>query len=275
MPGRVRKPRDKAKAENGVLQAQRWILAVLRKQIFYSLEEMNVSIGDCLKRLNAKIMRGYGKSRQELFHLLDQPVLKPLPSAPYEWSHFEKTRLGADYHVRFEDYFYSAPYALHKEELWLKATGQMITIYARSRRVASHPRSAVQWGKSTLSEHMPPQHQAGGIWEPERLLTWAEKVGPATHWMTQSILASKAHPHQGAKAAMGLMSLEREFGAQRLEKASVNGREHELIDYRALKAMLHNHMEEAAGNASPEEVTFPAATPQNSSLNLRGKGHYH
>ena len=52
VPARPRKPRDKAKVENGVLIAQRWILAVLRKRTFYSLAELNTAIRECLERLN-------------------------------------------------------------------------------------------------------------------------------------------------------------------------------------------------------------------------------
>jgi hypothetical protein len=35
--------------------------------------------------LNTKVMKGYGKSRLELFNSFDRPVLKALPATPYEW----------------------------------------------------------------------------------------------------------------------------------------------------------------------------------------------
>lgn len=41
LPARVRKPRDKAKAEQGVLVVERWILARLRHRTFFSLAELN------------------------------------------------------------------------------------------------------------------------------------------------------------------------------------------------------------------------------------------
>jgi len=44
LPARPRKPRDKAKVENGVLIAKRWILAVLRHRTFYSLAQLNAAI---------------------------------------------------------------------------------------------------------------------------------------------------------------------------------------------------------------------------------------
>ena len=50
LPARVRRPRDKAKVESGVLQVERWILARLRNQTFFSLRELNESIRTLLVR---------------------------------------------------------------------------------------------------------------------------------------------------------------------------------------------------------------------------------
>ena len=43
LPARVRKPKDKAKAENAVQQVERWVLAPLRNQRFFSIAEANVA----------------------------------------------------------------------------------------------------------------------------------------------------------------------------------------------------------------------------------------
>nr|WP_320056479.1 IS21 family transposase [Desulfuromonas thiophila] len=52
IPARVRKPKDKAKAEFGVLLVQRWILFRLRNQQFTSLGELNQAIKTLLVDLN-------------------------------------------------------------------------------------------------------------------------------------------------------------------------------------------------------------------------------
>ena len=52
IPARVRKPRDKAKVENGVLQAERWILAPLRNRTFFDLAELNNVIREKLVEIN-------------------------------------------------------------------------------------------------------------------------------------------------------------------------------------------------------------------------------
>ena len=91
VPARVRKPKDKAKAEVGVQVVERWILARLRNRTFFSLADLNQAIRELLDELNVRLMKHLGRSRRELFETLDQPALKPpvsythltLPTTPY------------------------------------------------------------------------------------------------------------------------------------------------------------------------------------------------
>jgi transposase len=55
LPARVRRPRDKAKVENGVLIVERFVLARLRNRQFFSLEELNQAIRELLDELNARL----------------------------------------------------------------------------------------------------------------------------------------------------------------------------------------------------------------------------
>jgi len=57
LPARPRKARDKAKVEVGVLVVDRWILARLRNQRFFSLAELNAAIATLLADLNDRPMR--------------------------------------------------------------------------------------------------------------------------------------------------------------------------------------------------------------------------
>src|ERR1700751_3123148 len=66
MPTRPRRPRDKAKVEVAVLIVQRWILARLRNQRFFSLAELNTAIRGLINELNARLMRKLGASRREV-----------------------------------------------------------------------------------------------------------------------------------------------------------------------------------------------------------------
>ncbi len=97
VPTRPRKPKDKAKVEGAVLLVERWILARLRNQQFFSLGEVNAAIRPLLDRLNGKVTRHLGASRKDLFERLDKPALKPLPVEPYVYAEWKQCRAGLDY----------------------------------------------------------------------------------------------------------------------------------------------------------------------------------
>src|SRR5439155_10853254 len=80
LPARVRKPRDKAKVEVAVQIVQRFVLARLRNRRFFSLDELNSAIRECVADLNAKVVRKLGKSRRELFETIERAALKSLPA---------------------------------------------------------------------------------------------------------------------------------------------------------------------------------------------------
>jgi transposase len=99
LPARPRKPRDKAKVENGVLIAKRWILAVLRHRTFYSLAELNTAVRECLERLNTRPLKKLRKSRKDLFEAVDRPHALPLPAQPYEYAEWYKAMVQLNYHI--------------------------------------------------------------------------------------------------------------------------------------------------------------------------------
>lgn len=236
---------------------------------------MNAAISELLTRLNTKVMRGYGKSRRELFEAIDLPALKPLPATPYEWAEWKKARLGIDYHIRFDDHFYSAPYAHAKEELWLRAGSQTIEMFLKGNRVASHVRSCIRFGKTTLPEHMPSHHRAHAEWTPERIEAWIGKIGPQAKAVASQMMAAARHPELAFNQARGIIRLADEHGNERVEKACAKALSIGSPHYNTLKTMLKNRMEEAL----PKKAIVPSESETQLSLlaeiNVRGGGYYH
>jgi transposase len=99
VPARPSHPRDKAKVEVGVQVVQRWILARLRNQTFFSLDALNERIVDLLEELNDRVMRVYGVSRRALFDRLDRPALRPLPAERFVYGEWVTAKVNIDYHV--------------------------------------------------------------------------------------------------------------------------------------------------------------------------------
>jgi len=96
VPARVRRPQDKAKAESGVQVVERWILARLREQTFFSLAAVNEAIAALLTELNARPFQKLDGSRRTLFEELDRPALRPLPTVPYEYDEWKRATVHID-----------------------------------------------------------------------------------------------------------------------------------------------------------------------------------
>src|SRR5881296_2678469 len=100
VPARPARPRDKAVVEVAVQIAERWILARLRHETFFTLAALNERIAELLAALNAKPMRHYGgASRRDLFERLERPHLRPLPAEPFEYADWLKAGVNVDYHI--------------------------------------------------------------------------------------------------------------------------------------------------------------------------------
>ena len=243
IPARVRKPRDKAKVEAGVLVVERWILAALRHRRFFSLATLNQAIAELLERLNHRPFRKLEGSRATRFEKLDRPALRPLPLEPYIFAQWKKARVHIDYHVEVEGHFYSAPYALLHREVDVRYTAMTVEIFHGGRRVASHARSYKPGGYTTIHAHRPKSHQRYLEWTPERLVRWASTVGPFTAALVDQILQSRPHPEQGFRSCLGILRLGKTYGPERLEAAATRACTLKACSYQSVKSILRTSLD--------------------------------
>lgn len=243
LPARVRKPRDKAKAEAGVQLVQRWIGAILRNQTFFSLAELNTAIRALLDRLNRRPFKKLDGSRLSVFEALEKGALLPLPATRYDLATWQKARVNTDYHVELDGHHYSVPHALARKQVELRFTPTVVEILHLSKRVASHPRSPERGRHTTLKEHMPIGHLKYLEWTPERLAAWAAKKGENVAAMAAAILTGYDHPAQGFKACTGLLRLEKLYGADRLEAACRRALYFGTHSYTSVKRILSGNLD--------------------------------
>jgi len=219
LPARPRKPRDKPLVEGGVLLVQRWILARLRNQQFFSLDALNRAIRSLLGDLNNRPFKKLEGCRRSAFEAIDRPALKALPTTRYEFAEWKKVGVGIDYHVEFEGHFYSVPHTLVKQKLQLRASATCVECFFKGKRVASHARSFIRGKYTTVAEHMPESHRKHMEWTPGRLLNWGLAIGSATRDVVKWQLENRPHPEQGYRACLGLLNLAKHYGEARLEAA--------------------------------------------------------
>jgi transposase len=270
VPARPHKPRDKAKVEAAVLVVQRWILARLRNEIFFSLESLNRRIRELLDEMNARPMKKLGGiSRRELFEQVERPALRPLPSEAYEYADWYQKTLNTDYHVEIEKHWYSAPHRLAHREIWARVTARTVELFHLGERVASHRRSADNYKHTTDPSHMPEAHRrhAAG---PDGVLRWAESVGPMTTAMVKRLLDANPVREHGWRSARGLQRVGEMYGAARTEQACGSALRFGARSYKPIERLLVLGRENLG---LVEDETPEAAGIQHE--NVRGPDYYH
>jgi transposase len=269
IPARPRKPRDKAKVEVGVQVAERWIVARLRNETFYSIGQMNARIRELLAELNARPMRAYRQSRRERFELLDRLALRPLPRDRFLYTEWKTARVNIDYHVQFGGHYYSVPYALVREQVEIRATSLLVEVFHRGQRVGSHVRQD-EPGFSTDPAHMPKSHRKHLEWTPSRLIHWGSTIGPQTKALVEAILEERRHPEQGYRSCLGILRLAKQYGHARLEAACGRAVAVRARSYRHVHSILQHGLDQL-----PLEVGEESRTERPAHRNVRGADYYH
>ena len=269
VPARPYKPRDKAKAESGVQVVQRWIVAALRHRKLFSLEEANGAIRELLAGLNERPFRKREGSRRSLWETLDRPALKPLPSERFDLSQWSRARVNIDYHIAFDENFYSVPYHLVHEIVEVRSTAMTVEIFHKSQRVASHVRARGHGHAVTQNEHRPKSHQEHLEWTPSRMVNWARSVGPWTAQLIERMMADKPHPEMGYRACLGVIRLAKQYTPERMEAAAERAVLTGACRYRSVKSILKTSLD-----AVPVRASVVPAVPPVSHDNIRGAEYF-
>ena len=71
---------------------------------------------------------------------------------------------------------------------------------------------------------MPPQHRWYAEWSPERFVRWGRALGANVEAVIEQVLKDAKYPPQGFRSCLGILSLEKSYGAARLDIAPAGGR---------------------------------------------------
>ena len=267
VPARVGKPQDKGLVENAVQIVLREVLAPLRGRTFFSLAEANAAVRERLEVVNRRPFTRQPGSRAQRLDELERAALQPLPREPFEPAEWRRLKLGADYHLVHAEHAYSLPHRLIGETVELRLSAATVEVFHAGQRVAAHVRHDGP-GETTLTEHMPPAHQAYAALNADGLLRWALCCGEATTALVRTQLETR--PLRVARRfGEGLQRLARAYGAQRLEAAAAHALLIGVDSYTSLASILKNGLDQPVSTSTPTDTT-PI-----DHANVRGAGYYH
>ncbi len=208
IPARVRAPKDKPNAEGSVGVISTWITAALRNEQFFSLAEINKEIRRKLEEFANRPFQKKEGTRYEIFRDEELPLLAKLPATPYELVEWKQATVQFNYHISIGGMLYSVPYEFIKRKMDVRLTDTVVEIFYNHNRIASHRRLYGRKGQySTVTEHMPEDHQKYLEWNGDRFRKWAERIGTNTCKVVNAILASQSVEQQSYRSCMGLLKL--------------------------------------------------------------------
>ena len=271
LPARVRRPKDKPNVEGSVGKISTWITAALRNEQFFSLAELNDAIRKKLKTYNARQFQKKECSRLSLFLGEEKPLLAPLPATPFEPAEWRQATVQFNYHIAVENMYYSVPYQYIKNKVDVRVTGTTIEIFYNHDRIASHHRLYGRAGQySTITEHMPEDHQKYLEWNGDRFRRWADQIGANTRKVVDGILTSNRIEQQSYRSCMGLLKLADKYSSRRLEQACERALAYSSRpSYKSIKNLLSASTQDTETDnvSETEELARPRGI-------TRGAGYY-
>lgn len=266
IPARSRKPKDKAADEGMVGIVSRRITAALRNRQFFSINQVNEAVKEELTKLINRPFQKMAGSRLTAYENIDKPMLKPLPKVKYEYAQWKEAKVQFNYHVEFDNFFYSVHYSNVGKKCFIRATIRTIEIFIDNERIAAYQRNYNTYKRYiTLPEHMPDEHKAVYGWNSDRLLSWAEKIGPCTKELIKNILESREYPVQTYRACMGIMRYSKNYSNEIMEKTSQLAIKNKTYSFKYFKMMVKQIAGNNIGNETEKIIKHD---------NVRGREAY-
>jgi len=267
VPARSAKPKDKAADENMVGNASRRILAPLRNRKFFSLYEINQEIEEQVKKFILRPFQKMEGNRATAFERIDKPALGLLPLDRYEYCDWKQARIGFNYHVDYDGFYYSTGESYRGSPCYIRATKYTIEVFVDNIRVAGHKRNYNEFAKyTTLPEHMPDAHKAVSGWSDERFISWAYKIGPNTEKFVRTLLESRQFPVQAYRSCMAILRLAKDSPGSVMENAAALAIEKEVYSYKYFGIIFKQEMAKSNREINPPRII--------SHDNIRGKEAY-
>ena len=267
--------KDKPNVEGSVGKISTWITAALRNEQFFSLAELNAAIREKLDAYNAKKFQKKDCSRLSLFLGEEKPLLAPLPATPFELAEWKQATVQFNYHIAVDKMYYSVPYQYIKDKVDVRITETTIEIFYHHNRIASHRRLHGRSGQySTVTEHMPPDHQRYLEWNGDRFRRWADSIGINTRKVVDAILTSGRVEQQTYRSCMGLLKLAEKHSRAKLEEACNRALLYSSTpSYKSIKNLLAAMKEDSQNVFRNPESSSPETQSQTHGI-TRGARYY-
>ena len=270
LPARAYKPRDKSLAEGAVKILYQRIYPKLRNQTYYSLREINQAIWYHLEQHNNRKLTGRPTSRIALFKEIEEKELSALPKERYQIKSIAFATVQQNGHILLskDKHYYSVPYQYIRKKVKIVYTNKDVEIFYKYNRIAHHIRILSPYSYTTKREHMASEHQFVSDWTPQKFIDWGASINKSVEIFIVKLLDRKKHPEQAYKSCIGVLSLAKKVGNERLTNACKRALDYELYNYKIVQTILNKGLDLLSEQESDDELQLPEHQ------NIRGNNYY-
>ena len=271
LPARPRQPKDKSLVEGAVKLIYQRIFTRLESQIFLSLEELNTAIAKALEHYNSMPLRGED-SRFKQFEDLEKGELLSLPSLSYEMRQTRVCTVMKNSHVCLSDdkHYYSVPWKYMGKKVKLLYNESLVDVFYKYELIATHTRDKIRHKYSTEKAHLSTSQQFVASWSHTFFIDEGNKISAEVGAYLEKLMESRNHAEQGYKSCLGILSLGKKAGNDRLIQACIRGKEYQVYSYQIIEEILRKKLDGV--DTQTENIDEESATP--SHKNIRGKEYY-
>lgn len=235
LPAKVKKPKYKSSVENAVGILEKGFFHDMEEMDYFSLEQFNRDLWHHLDKLNNAPFTKKEHNRRYYWDE-ERKVLLPLPPVPYEYMERRTAKVSSDYHIRFDNAYYSVDRAyLHKEVL-IRASASTVKIFSKEGEfICQWPRATSKSQWLTDPNHLPPNYKELSEWNGTYFTQKAMTIGPNTVEVIKHILASRKLEVQTYRMCQGVLSFARKYSKLALEEACRQALELNKVHYTFIK----------------------------------------
>ena len=268
-------PTQKALVEDAVSITYNRIAAKLRGRDIVGLLALNKAVEEQNVMLNQTRMQKRPYTREERFHAMEKPELKPLPEQIYEMRYYADLKVQNNCFVELRHdkvtHFYSAPYAYIGRKAKVIFTRSWVKIYVDNQLVATHKREH-EYGYTHVAEHLASKSRSITERSAAYYITWAGKQSEDCKAYVTEIFNPRrtSNPEEVYYRICGaIIASYRKYEGRLVDLTCRQCLENRVFTYKKFEAILKNNYLHQAD----DEPSLFAPVPTDHA-NMRGNGYF-
>jgi transposase len=251
-PCRPRTPQHKGKVEKGGIHYVKRNFLAGREPT--TITQANRDVRRWALTVAGQRVHGTTKEKPLERFEMERAALRPLPDTPYDLAVWKQVKLHRDCYLIFDHAYYSAPFRLVGQKLWVRGGSREIQIFTSDYQlVTTHSRAQRRGQRCTRLDHLPPHKVPGLILTRDACRQQASEIGAATQEVVDGLLDHR--PEDRLRTAGRLLRLSDRFGPQRLEAACGRALRFNDPAYMTVKRILEQGLD------VEELLAIPPPTP--------------